>query len=218
MSNQILTWVLCLPSPVAAFIVFEGIDGSGKTTQARALYRRLLRREHPSLLTHEPGGTPLGESLRRWVKRRQGLYPLTELYLFNAARAQLVEQVIRPALEKGVTVVADRYVASTVAYQSYGRGLDLELVQRANQGAVGGLSADLTVFLDVVPEVARGRKGKGAQDNFDSAPVEFHQRVRQGYLDQSQFDESSPEWLVLDGSRPKNQLAEEIWAKVQPLL
>ena len=93
---------------MAAFIVFEGIDGSGKSTQARALYRRLVNREILALLTHEPGGTPLGEALRRWVKRRQGLYPLTELYLFNAARAQLVEQVIRPALKMGVTVLADR--------------------------------------------------------------------------------------------------------------
>ncbi len=205
---------------MAAFIVFEGIDGSGKSTQARALYRRLVRGEYPVLLTHEPGGTPLGESLRRWVKRRPGLYPLTELYLFNAARAQLVEQVIRPALAKGVTVLADRYVASTVAYQSYGRGLDLNLVQQANRAASGGLSPDLTVFLDVPPELGGVRKGRGGQDNFDSAPLEFHHTVRQGYLDQAiaQSKESGPDWLVLDGSRSRTQLAEEIWAKVQPLL
>ena len=204
---------------MAAFIVFEGIDGSGKSTQARALYRRLVREEYPALLTHEPGGTSLGEALRRWVKRRQGLYPLTELYLFNAARAQLVEQVIRPALQNGVTVLADRYVASTVAYQSYGRGLDLELVHRANQGAAGGLSPDLTVFLDVSPEVGRGRKRERARDNFDAAPVEFYRKVRQGYLNQAdQSRERGPNWLVLDGSRPRAQLAEEIWAKVQPLL
>ena len=171
---------------MAEFIVFEGIDGSGKSTQARALYRRLLYRQHQVLLVHEPGGTPLGESLRRWVKRRQGLYPLTELYLFNAARAQLVEQVIRPALEKGVTVVADRFSASTVAYQNYGRGLDLELVLQMNQGATSGLSPNLTVFLDVPPELGRGRKKAGDNDNFDAAPLEFYQRVRQGYLDQAQ--------------------------------
>jgi len=205
---------------VAAFIVFEGIDGSGKSTQSRALYRRLLRGDFPALLTHEPGGTPLGESLRRWVKRRQGLFPLTELYLFNAARAQLVEQVIRPALANGATVLADRYIASTVAYQSYGRGLDLNLVQQANRGAAGGLSPDLTVFLDVPPELGGARKGKGGQDNFDSAPLEFHHRVRQGYLDQAiaQAKEAGPDWLVLDGSRSRTLLAEEIWAKVQPLL
>ena len=208
---------------MAAFIVFEGIDGSGKSTQARALYRRLVREKYPVLLTHEPGGTPLGESLRRWVKRRQGLYPLTELYLFNAARAQLVEQVIRPALMEGVNVLADRYVASTVAYQSYGRGVDLELVHQANQGAAGGLSPDLTVFLDVSPEVGRGRKGGRARDNFDAAPVEFYRKVRQGYLEQADqaralSNQGGPHWLVLDGSRPRAQLAEEIWAKVQPLL
>ena len=204
---------------MAAFIVFEGIDGSGKSTQARALYRRLVRFKHPSLLTHEPGGTPLGESLRRWVKRRQGLYPLTELYLFNAARAQLVEEVIRPSLQRGVTVVADRYVASTVAYQSYGRGVDLELVQQANQGAAGGLPPHLTVFLDVSPEIGRVRKGERTRDNFDAAPVEFYRKVRQGYLEQAdQARVSGPDWLVLDGSRPKAELAEKIWAKVQPLL
>lgn len=210
---------------MAAFIVFEGIDGSGKSTQARALYRRLLRQDHPVLLTHEPGGTPLGESLRRWVKRRQGLYPLTELYLFNAARAQLVEQLIRPALLEGVTVVADRYVASTVAYQSYGRGLGLELVEQASRGATGGLYPDLTVFLDVPPEVGRSRKVERASDNFDSAPVEFYRKVRQGYLDQvdqaraqAQANEKGRAWLVLDGSRSKVDLSGEIWAKVQPLL
>ena len=206
---------------MAAFIVFEGIDGSGKSTQARALYRRLVRREYPALLTHEPGGTPLGESLRRWVKRRHGLYPLTELYLFNAARAQLVEQIIRPALHEGVTVVADRYVASTVAYQGYGRGVDLGLVQQANQGAAGGLSPDLTVFLDVPPEIGMVRKGELTRDNFDAAPVEFYRKVRQGYLDQAsqaQDNERRPDWMILDGSRSRAQLAEEIWAKVQPLL
>lgn len=205
---------------MAEFIVFEGIDGSGKSTQARALHRRLLHRQHQVLLVHEPGGTPIGESLRRWVKRRQGLYPLTELYLFNAARAQLVEQVIRPALEKGVTVVADRFSASTVAYQNYGRGLDLELVLQMNQGATSGLSPNLTVFLDVPPELGRGRKKAGDNDNFDAAPLEFYQRVRQGYLDQAQgqISGSGANWLILDGSRPKAQLSEEIWAKVQPLL
>lgn len=206
---------------MTAFIVFEGIDGSGKSTQARALHRRLVGLEYPVILTHEPGGTPLGEALRRWVKRRQGLYPLTELYLFNAARAQLVEQVIRPALQKDVTVLADRYVASTVAYQSYGRGVDLELVHQANQGAAGGLAPDLTVFLDVPPEVGRGRKSGRARDNFDAAPVAFYRKVRQGYLEQAaqaQANDRGLDWLVLDGSRSRAQLAEEIWAKVQPLL
>lgn len=128
----------------------------------------------------------------------------------------MVEQVIRPALRKGVTVVADRFVASTVAYQSYGRGIDLDLVQQVNQGVVAGLSPDLTVFLDVSPEVGRARKGETTGDNFDAAPTDFHLKVRQGYLDQAQA--RGPDWLILDGSRPRVRLAEEIWAKVQPLL
>ena len=203
-------------APVATFIAFEGLDGSGKSTQARALSGRLRRRSRPVLLTHEPGGTPLGEALRRWLKTRRQLSPVAELSLFIAARAQLVYEVVGPALETGVTVVADRYAASTVAYQGYGRELGLDFVQELNQAATGGLTPDLTVLLDLPAEVALGRKDGQVSDTFEAAPSEFHLRVRRGYLAQAAQDPRR--WLILDATQPQRELSRQIWAKIQPLL
>ncbi len=201
------------------FIVFEGIDGAGKTTQARALYRRLIRMGRPALLTREPGGTPLGQTVRRWVKTRQGLTPSAELFLFSAARAQLVEHVIRPSLSEGVTVIADRFVASTIAYQGHGRGLDIGIVEQVNRQATAGVTPTITVLLDLDPSVGILRRLAEARtqgDNFDSAPLDFLRRVRQGYWDQAEADPTR--WLVMDGSTTKGRVSREIWAKIQPLL
>ncbi|MDA0264122.1 MAG: dTMP kinase [Chloroflexi bacterium] len=205
---------------MACFIVFEGGDGSGKSTQARSLLRRMRRRGIQALHTREPGGTPLGQALRSLLKSGDPMTPISELMLFEAARAQLVEQVIRPFLQQGGVVIADRFTSSTVAYQGYGRGLDRELIERLNREATGGLEPDLTVLLDVPVETALARKtggesgGKG--DNFDDAPADFHRRVRRGY---SALAATDPEgWLVLDGQRPPEQLGREIWAKVEAIL
>lgn len=198
------------------FIVFEGCDGSGKTTQSRALLHRLRRQGFPALLAREPGGTSIGEAVRRWLKAPGGLAPLTELLLFTAARAQLVSQVIGPALGEGVTVICDRFTPSTVAYQGYGRGLDLALIHQLNRLASDGLVPDLTVLLDLHPEAGLARKGSTRSDPFDTAPLEFHRRVRQGYL--AQAGEQPGRWLVLDATQPRRELAREIWAKTQPLL
>lgn len=201
---------------MAPFIVFEGLDGSGKSTQARSLYRRLRRRGYPVLSTREPGGTPLGEVLRRWLKGRQALSPIAELSLFVAARTQLVHEVVTPALEAGITVVADRYAASTVAYQGYGREMDLALVYGLNSAATGGLIPDLTVLLDLSSDTALDRKGDKLSDAFETAPSDFHSRVRKGYLAQAAQD---PErWLVLDAAQSKRTLSSQVWTKVQPLL
>jgi len=129
---------------MACFIVFEGGDGSGKSTQARSLFRRLRRRRVKVLRTHEPGGTPLGQALRRLLKSGEAMTPISELMLFEAARAQLVQQVIKPFLDQGGVVIADRFTSSTVAYQGYGRGLDRELIERLDREATGGLEPDLT--------------------------------------------------------------------------
>ena len=201
------------------FIVFEGIDGAGKTTQVRALLRRLKRSGRPFLATREPGGTPLGEAVRRWVKTQPGLSPLDELFLFSAARAHLVEKVIRPALAEGKVVVADRFVASTVAYQGHGRDLELGFLDRVNRAASGGLVPDLTILLDLTAEdAALRRRGNypNLRDNFDAAPLEFQRSVRQGYLGQAELDPTR--WLVLPGTLGVRQLSREIWAKVEPLL
>ena len=201
---------------MAIFIVFEGGDGSGKSTQARNLSRRLRRRSIPVQLTREPGGTPSGESIRRLLKGQRSFRPMSELLLFEAARAQLVESVIRPGLDGGTTVICDRYTASTVAYQGHGRGLDLALIQQLNEMATGGLAPDLTVLLDLSPLVGLSRRGAAGSDPFESAPQEFQSKVREGYL--AQAAEAPERWLVLDGSRPQSALSREIWTKVQPLL
>ena len=201
---------------MACFIVFEGGDGSGKSTQARSLLRRLRRRGIKVLHTREPGGTPLGQSLRLLLKSGEAMTPMSELMLFEAARAQLVQQVIRPFLDQGGVVIADRFTSSTMAYQGYGRGLDRELIERLNREATGGLEPDLTVLLDLPVETALARKGSGKGDNFDDAPVDFHRKIRRGY---SALAASDPEgWLVLDGRRPPEELSREIWAKVQGIL
>lgn len=205
---------------MACFIVFEGGDGSGKSTQARSLLRRLRRRGIKVLRTREPGGTPLGQSLRLLLKSNEPMAPMSELMLFEAARAQLVQQVIRPFLDQGGVVIADRFTSSTMAYQGYGRGLDRELIERLNREATGGLEPDLTVLLDLPVETALGRKGSGKSggngDTFDDAPVDFHRKIRRGY---SALAASDPEgWLVLDGQRPPEELSREIWVKVQTIL
>ena len=201
---------------MACFIVFEGGDGSGKSTQARSLLRRLRRRGVKVLRTHEPGGTPLGQSLRRLLKSGDPMAPMSELLLFEAARAQLVWQVIKPHLEEGGVVIADRFTSSTMAYQGYGRGLDRELIERLNREATGGLEPDLTVLLDLPVETALTRKGGGNFDTFDDAPVDFHRKIRRGY---SALAAADPEgWLVLDGQRPPEELSREIWGKVQTII
>jgi len=200
---------------MASFIVFEGGDGSGKSTQASSLLRRLRRRGIKALRTHEPGGTPLGQSLRRLLKSGEPMTHISELMLFEAARAQLVEQVIKPYLAEGGVVIADRFTSSTMAYQGYGRGLDRELIERLNREATGGLEPDLMVLLDMPVETALARKGGGA-DTFDDAPVDFHRKIRRGY---SALAAADPEgWLVLDGQRPPKDLSRDIWTKVQSIL
>lgn len=199
-----------------AFIVFEGGDGAGKSTQSRALVRRLRRRGYPVRLTHEPGGTPLGESLRRLLKGHNDLSSLSELLLFAAARVQLVQKVIQPSLKRGESVVCDRFTASTVAYQGYGRGLDLGLIEQLNLSATGGLQPDLTVWLDLPVEVSLARRDQSSGDTFDAAPRQFHQKVREGYA--SQAARHPEQWFVLDATRDRRALAREIWTKVQPLL
>jgi dTMP kinase len=201
---------------MACFIVFEGGDGSGKSTQARSLLRRLRRRGVKVLRTHEPGGTPLGQSLRRLLKTGEAMTPMSELMLFEAARAQLVQNVIKPFLEQGGVVIADRFTSSTMAYQGYGRGLDRELIERLNREATGGLEPDLTVFLDLPVETALARKGGGNVDNFDDAPVDFHRRIHRGYSTLAAADPGG--WLVLDGQRPPEELSREIWARVQTII
>ncbi|MFC1977156.1 dTMP kinase [Chloroflexota bacterium] len=203
---------------MAVFITFEGGEGSGKTLQTRVLYRRLSQLAIPALLTHEPGGTALGKKLARWLKWTQdtGISPLTELLMFNASRAQLVEEVIQPSLKGGKVVICDRYTDSTTAYQSYGRGLDLEMVKAINNAATQGLTPSLTVLLDMSPEEGLTRKGAEKHDRFEQENIAFHQRVREGYLKLAADD---PErWLVVDARQSKGEIREIIWQRVSQQL
>jgi len=199
---------------LSLFITFEGGEGCGKSTQARGLYRRLLKSGLPAILTHEPGGTPLGNDLRRWLKGEGEIDPLTELLLFNASRAHLVSQVIRPALDGGSIVICDRFAHSTIAYQRYGRGLDLGLIEAVNNIATQGLRPDLIVLLNIAAE--QGLARKRLRDRFEKEQIAFHQRVRQGYLEMAKKDPGR--WLVIDAALPKREIESLIWERVEQLL
>ena len=200
------------------FITFEGGEGGGKSVQAKALYRRLLKLAIPAVLTHEPGVTSLGKKIARWLKWEQDMdiSPIAELMLFNVSRAQLVTEVIRPNLEGGKVVICDRYADSTTAYQSYGRELDLAMVKAVNDAVIQGLKPDLTVLLDIPVESGLARKRGKRQDRFEQEDIAFHQRVRQGYL---KLAANEPQrWLVIDASQPKAKIERIIWQKVSELL
>lgn len=203
---------------MSLFITFEGGEGCGKSYQARALYRKLVKLALPVMLTHEPGGTPLGRKLRRVLKRdgEPGISPLAELLLFNASRAQLVADVIQPALAEGKIVICDRYTDSTTAYQSYGRGLDLDMVLTINNTATRGLKPDLVVLLDIAPELGLARKKGSLKDRFEREEVAFHQRVREGYLKLAAAE--LERWLVLDGRQGREEIAHLVWQRVRKLL
>jgi len=198
---------------MALFITFEGGEGCGKSVQARALYRRLSKLAIPAILTHEPGSTPFGSKLGRWLKWAQDkdISPLTELLLFNASRAQLVNEVIQPNLEAGKVVICDRYADSTTAYQSYGRGLDLEMVKAVNNAATQGLKPDLTVLLDISAEEGLARIKARRRDRFEQEELAFHQRVSDGYL---KLAADAPQrWLVIDATQSKEKIEEIIWQR-----
>ena len=203
---------------MALFIVFEGGEGCGKSTQTRALYRRLSKDGFRAVLTREPGGTRLGERVRRYLKQtgETRISPLAELFLIATARAQLVSEIIRPELEKGKTVICDRFTPSTLAYQGYGRGLNTDALREVNDIATDGMSPDLIVLLDIPIEDGLGRKKSKERDRFESESLAFHARVRRGYLDMAKAD---PErWLVVDGRLPKKEIEKMIWGKVSILL
>jgi dTMP kinase len=203
---------------MSLFITFEGGEGCGKSVQARALYKRLLKLAIPAVLTHEPGGTPFGNKLGHWLKWAQDtdISPLTELLLFNASRSQLVTEVIQPNLKDGKVVICDRYADSTTAYQSYGRGLNLEMVKAINDTATQGLKPDLIFLLDTAVETGLTRKRSKRQDRFEREALAFHQRVREGYL---KLAANEPErWLVIDANQPKKKIEQIIWQRVRQLL
>ena len=202
---------------MSLFITFEGGEGCGKSTQARALLGNLQQQNIPVLLTHEPGGTALGNEIRELLKKKQGIpfSPRAELFLFAASRAQLIDEIIRPALEEEKVVICDRFTHSTIVYQGHGRGLDLSDVEIANNLATQNIEPDLTILLDMPSEQGLARK-QSSKDRFESEDISFHNRVREGYLKTAATD---PErWLVIDASLAQEEIAGIIREKVSKLL
>lgn len=199
------------------FITLEGPDGSGKTTQARLLAHWLQEEGHPVVLVREPGGTTVGERIREVLHdpAHTGMSPWTEVFLYCAARAQLVAEIIRPALAAGQTVLCDRYADSTLAYQGYGRGLDLDALRLVLYLATGGLTPDLTFCLDISPEegLARRRAGGGEWNRLDQETVDFHRRVRTGYLELAGLEPQR--WIVVDAARPVDAVQADLRALLQ---
>lgn len=207
------------------FITFEGIDGSGKTTQARALAAALSERGYEVLLTREPGGTPIGDQIRAIVVDNLTNTNMTaeaELLLFCASRAQLVAQVIRPFLAQGGIVLCDRYADSTMAYQGYGHGLDLNALRHILQFATGGLTPDLTIYLDLDPRVGLERRRRGrllmSEDwnRLDDKELAYHQRVHAGY---EALIAAQPErWLRVSAAQSIEAVQAELWSLLKPHL
>src|SRR5215207_85807 len=199
---------------MAAFIVLEGGDASGKSTQARQLAERLRSRGRDVVETFEPGATQAGAAIRALLLEGDGpIDPTTEALLLAADRAQEVGDVIRPALARGADVVSDRFVPSSLAYQGVGRGLGVEKVEKLNRWAIGGLEPDVIVVLDVDDAVTASRRA-GPGDRLERAGDEFHAAVRDAYRGLS----ADRDWVVLDGDAEVDTVAERVWGAVRDRL
>lgn len=202
-------------------IVFEGLDGSGKSSLMSALEAELKSKGLLVLRTREPGGTPLGDQIRELILRTEGPTPTprTELLLYEASRAQHVDQVIRPYLEKNYWVLCDRFSASSIAFQAGGRSISEDWVEKLNQFATDGLSADLTVLLDLSVEESRRRRNQRQvssglkEDRIESEADSFHERVRRSFLDQAKSEPKK--WLILNAAEAPAALLEKLLAYVR---
>jgi dTMP kinase len=198
------------------FISLEGPEGAGKTVLARRLAEALLARGHAVRLTREPGGTTFGERLRSILLTRAGvggretpIDPRADALLFNAARAQLVAEVIRPALEAGEVVLSARFTDSTLAYQGYGAGLPIVELRAIASVATAGLEPDRTILLDVAPDVGMRRKAPDAHNRFESSfDLGFHRRVRDGFLDLAR--QEPDRWRVIDSTRHVDRVFDDV--------
>lgn len=193
------------------FITLEGPEGSGKTSHIPPLVQFLRERGYVVFPTREPGGTSIGEQIRAVIHdlNNAEMHPRTETLLYQAARAQIVEEVIRPRLERGEIVLSDRYADSTLAYQGYGHGQDLEQVRQLVRYATGGLTPDLTILLDLDVELGLQRKARQQEWNrLDAYTVEFHQRVRAGYLQLAQKEPTR--WRVVNAASAWETVQEEL--------
>ena len=200
------------------FITFEGGEGCGKSTQIAALKARLEAIGKTVVQTREPGGTALGESIRSLLQHDdagQGMSPEAELLLFAASRAQHVRELIAPAIAQGQIVLSDRFLDSTTVYQGVARAIDSKKVETINQFAIGDTTPDLTILIDLPPEIGLARvhaRSDGQLDRMENEAIEFFQAVRQGYLDSAKSEPKR--FLVLDGSQSIEDLETQIWQRV----
>jgi dTMP kinase len=199
------------------FITFEGPDGSGKSTQIRLLAERLTAAGHNLLVTREPGGTEIGEQIRHVLHdlKNKAMQPRAELLLYSAARAQLVGEKIKPHLATGGIVLSDRFYDSTLAYQGYGHGLDLDALRQITTFATQGLRPDLTLLFDIDAETGLQRRKHNASEwnRLDDYALAFHDRVRAGY---GELMKLAPErWVRLDAAQPVGALAAAVWQVVE---
>lgn len=209
---------------MSAFITFEGPEGSGKSTQIDLLAEYLRALGCDVIVTREPGGTPIGDQIRQVLHAVDNVAMMAEaeILLYSASRAQHVGQLIRPALAQGALVLSDRYADSTMAYQGYGRGLDKIALRQITEFATGGLTPDLTLYLDCPVEEGLARKqlalemGAGEWNRLDQEALVFHQRVRQGYLEMAAVE---PErWRVIDACRSVEEIQREIRDAVEAVI
>ncbi|MBU0713301.1 dTMP kinase [bacterium] len=199
------------------FITFEGIDGSGKTTQITALIQHLDEAGIPYQLFREPGGTGIGEKVRDILldKNNDSMLSMTELLLYSASRYQLTKSQIIPALESGKVVICDRFYDSSTAYQGYGRGIDLDFIMRLNAAATDSLVPDKTFILDISLEERHLRLDNKNLDRLEQEALDFHKRVHDGFLKMAAIE---PErFIVLEGNRNPEELSNEIWETVKTL-
>ena len=219
-----------VPGPL--FISFEGGEGCGKSTQASLLHSRLWARDIPATLIHKPGSTPLGDHLREYLVRKPRLSEKAELLLFEAARAEVVAREVLPSLDEGLSVVADRFEASTIAYQGWGRKIDISIIESLNSFATGDRYPDLTFLLDLDPEKALkrigepqlafefdqeddsevGRLDEAGARRFEDQPLSFHKRIRRGFL--SQAKGNPKRWVIIDAELTLEAISETVWKHV----
>jgi len=192
------------------FVTFEGPEGAGKSTVIAEVVRRLHDKGVELVVTREPGAGEFGAEVRNLLLHGGSLDPTTELFLFLADRAEHVAKVIRPALDDGMVVICDRFADSTIVYQGHARGLDLEMLRNLNEFATAGLKPDLTLLLDLAPEVGLARITN--KDRLDSEPVSFHHRVRDGFIVEALREPSR--WKLVDASAQVTVVADSCWAEI----
>ncbi len=200
------------------FVTFEGPEGSGKTTQVQLLTDFLKERGYPVLCAREPGGTVISEQIRQVIlsKENHSISDATEALLYSAARAQIVSELIRPALDAGKIVLCDRYADSTLAYQGYGLGLDLAALRAITRFATGGLVPDRTFYIDVRVEFGLARKRAGETNRLDEKSAAYHERVRAGYFEMIKAEPRR--WIVIDGTPSMALVQREIRERMEQVL